>query len=328
MLGLPSGFPWPWRARAQAGTLALTFTDQAVRYVHATEAGEHGASIGSWGTELRGASSREVFLKRVKSQLPAAKRVIAVLDARDYQIMQIEAPKVPAEELRGAVRWRAMEFFDGSPHNFTLDVLTMRHDEESFGGVPNVIVVASQNEAVRAQMQVCESLELPLSVIDIPETAQRNILNAASAAGEGGAAGLLSVSGGRALMTVAIDGELQFFRRFEFDIDMLLAQGEVQSALMSDSPETETVARSLMQLHRSMDLWEDNHPRQPIVSLAVCAGARSEALAERLRSELGLDTPALALAKVFRLNSVGAAPPWQDVAYLPLLGALLRPVTP
>ncbi len=329
MAGLPSGFRWPWRARAQDGTLALTLTDQAMRYVYATDTGERNATVSAWGTELRGASGREAFMKRIKAQLPPAKRVIVVLDARDYQIMQIEAPKVPAEELRSAVRWRAMEFFDGSPHNFTLDVLTMRQDEDSFGGAQNVIVVASQNDVVREHMKTCEALGLPLSIIDIPETAQRNLLNATAAGpAERKVEGALSVSAGRALMTIAIDGELQFFRRFEFDLDMLLARGEVHSALMSESPEAETVSRSLMQLHRSLDLWEDNHPRQTVGGLSVLAGGRSDALAERLKGELDIDVTPLSLANVFRLNSQESTAPWLDVAYLPLLGALLRPSAP
>ncbi len=327
MLGLPSGIRWPWRASAQEGILALTLTEHSMRYVLASEANERNATIVSWGTELRGVSSHEAFMKRIAARLPSARRTIAILDARDYQIMQVEAPNVPAEEMRGAVRWRAMEFFDGSPHNFTLDILTMNQDEESFGGIPNVIVVASQNDVVKARMQDCALLDLPLSVVDIAETAQRNLLNAATvpAVKPGEVAGVISVDAGRALMTVAIGGELQFFRRFEFDIDKLLAQGEVQSALMSDSPEAEAISRSLMQLHRSMDLWEDNHPRQPIVSLAVAAGSRSDVLAQRLQTELGIAIRALSLGEVFHLKNTGVPAPWLDVAYLPLLGALLRP---
>jgi len=328
MLGLPSAIRWPWRAGANEGTLALTLTEHSMRFLLATETGEQGATVTAWGTELRGVSSRDAFMKRVAARLPSAKRVIAVLDPRDYQIMQVEAPNVPAEEMRGAVRWRAMEFFDGSPHNFTLDILTMHQDEESFGGIANVIVVAAQNDVVKGRMQDCAMLDLPLSIIDIPETAQRNLLNAATAATAkpGDVAGVLAVDAGRALMTVAVGGELQFFRRFEFDIDKLLAAGEIQSALMSDSPEAEAISRSLMQLHRSMDLWEDNHPRQAIGSMAIAAGTRSDVLADRLRAELGIETRTLVLDKVFRLKNAGAAPPWADVAYLPLLGALLRPV--
>jgi len=328
MLGLPSAIRWPWRANANEGTLALTLTDHAMRFVLATEASEKGATLTAWGSELRGVSSKDAFLKRVTSRLPAARRVIAVLDPRDYQIMQVEAPNVPAEEMRGAVRWRAMEFFDGSPHNFTLDILAMHQDEDSFGGIQNVIVIAAQNDVIKNRMQECVLLDLALSIVDIPETAQRNLLNASTAAvaKEGDIAGVMSVDAGRALMTVTVGGELQFFRRFEFDLDKILVSGEVQSALMSDSPEAEAVSRSLMQLHRSMDLWEDNHPRQAIGSMAIAAGPRGEALADRLRAELGIETKALSLANVFRLNNPGAAPPWDDVAYLPLLGALLRPV--
>jgi MSHA biogenesis protein MshI len=328
MSGLPSSLRWlsPWRANAKSGTLALTLNENAMRFVHASESNERGATIDAWGTELRGNQTREAFLKRIKNILPQAERVIAVLDPRDYQIVQVDAPNVPPEELRGAVRWRAMEFLDGSPHDFTLDILTLAGD---VGGTEKVIAVAAQNDVIRARMLDCASIGRELSVIDVPETAQRNMLYALLLADKtlASVAAALVADGGRALITIVVQGELYFFRRFEFDVDKLaVAENAEDSALISNSAEAETILRSLMQLHRSFDLWDDNYPSLPLDRLVVDAGNKTAAIIERLKTETGVDTGPFDWAKIFKLNKTGAPAPWTDTAYLPLLGALLRPV--
>ena len=318
---------WPWGARAKSGTLALTLNDQAMRYVLASEAGERGATLVSWGVEARGNSTREAFMKRVKSALPMAAHTVAVLDSRDYQIMQLESPNVPAEELRGAVRWRAMEFLEGSPHDYTLDVLNVPAEGARAG---HVIAVIAHNNVIRDRMLEAESLGHPLSVVDVVETSQRNLLHAVML-GEQAADNVVATlvaDGGRALMVVAAKGQLQFFRRFEFDIDMLAVPVDgAESALIAASTEVETVSRSLTQLHRSLDLWEDTHPNLPLSSLRVHAGAKTDAIVDRLRSETGLETKAFSLASIFKAPPSKAVPPWLDTAYLPLLGALLRPAS-
>lgn len=308
------------RRRARAGILALSASEDTLRYVLASDADERKATLSAWGTEKRGTQSREAFLRRIKAELPSAEHAIVVLDPRDYQIHQLEAPNVPPEELRGAVRWRAMEFLEGSPHDYTLDVLNMP-------GTGKVIAVAAHNDVIRARMLECEGLGVPLSIIDVGETAQRNLLHAillTEPAAPNVSAALVA-DAGRALVVIAVQGQLYFFRRFEFNADLLAGTvDQAESELIGQGAVEETAERSLMQLQRSLDLWDDSYPHMPLGMLRVYAGARTEALIERIAPEAGLETRPLAMSAVFKVRDAGA-PPWLDPAYLPLLGALLRP---
>lgn len=318
----------PWRRRARTGTLALMLGEDTMRYVLASEAGERGATLTAWGTEARGYRTRDAFNKHLKAQLPNARRVIAVLPPLEYRILQVEAPNVPAAELAGAVRWRAMDFLEGSPHDYTLDVLGTPGAAQ---GVGKVTAVAAHNDVVRELMVACERLGRPLSVIDVCETAQRNLLNAALAAepAASGASAALVAEGRRALLIVAVDGQLQFFRRFEFDADMVaVPTDELQSALIGEGAGAESAARSLTQLHRSLDLWDDSHPHQPLATLRVQAGNKTEAVIDRIQADVGVETRPLALDKIFKVAGGAGDPPWLDIAYAPLLGALLRPPEP
>lgn len=314
----------PWRARRHGGTLALSSSEDSLRYVFASQSGEGGAALAAWGTEARGFQTPAAFRKRLKALLPKAGRVIAVLDPREYQILQVEAPNVPAEELRSAVRWKAMEFLDGAPNDYTVDVLS-----QSGAAAGKVIAVAARNDVVRSLMLACESMGQALSVIDVCETAQRNLLHAVLL-GEPDApevAGALVSEARRALLVVAVRGELQYFRRFEFESDMVAVPvDEAQAALIADGAGAEAAARSLTQLNRSLDLWDDSHPHLPLGTLRVHTGPRTAAVVERIRPDAGVDTRPLELATLFKVAAGReAAAPWLDTAYLPLLGALLRP---
>jgi MSHA biogenesis protein MshI len=323
MAGLLSG--WPGRRRQKGGVLALSTGDNSLRWVLASESNEGGATIAAWGTEERGFQNREAFMKRVKSVLPAAQRVIAVLDPRDYQILQLDAPNVPPEEVREAVRWRATEFLEGSAQDYTLDVLAVAGAGEV---VSKVIAVVARNDVIRTHMQECEKLGRPLSVIDVCETAQRNLLHAVlqTEPDAPGVAAALVAEAGRALLVVVVKGQLAFFRRFEFDTDMLAVPvDEAQAALITEGVGAETATRALNQLNRSLDLWDDSYPHLPLDTLRVEAGAKTGAIIERLKSDVGVETRALALSTIFKVAPGRAGSPWTDTAYLPLLGALLRP---
>jgi len=317
----------PWGKLAKGGVLALTLGENSYRYVFATGANERGATVTSWGAEVRGSQTRDSFLKRAKGALPRAAEAVLVLEAADYQILQLEAPNVPAEEMRGAVRWRATEFLEGSPHDYTLDVLNVAGGGDG-GGQGRVIVVTARNDILRARMREGESLGLPLSVIDVGETTQRNLLNAALVAEAAGlrVAAALVADGASASMIIAVQGELYFFRRFEFNVDLLAVPvEEAQPAMIAEGEVAEAASRSLTQLQRSLDLWDNTYAHLPLDTLRVHAGPKTAAIVERIAPAAGVETRPLVLSNVFRTAPGKKAPPWEDPAYLPLLGALLRP---
>ena len=332
---------WPWLMRAKGDTLALTVTAHSVRYVLASNASAQGATIDAWGNELRGNETQALFLKRVKALLPQAKRVIAVLDPEDYQFVQTDAPNVSPEELRDAVRWRAMEFLGVPPDDLTLDVLIIGDADTRLGGV---FAAAAQNDVVRTRMLQYESLGLEPPIIDVAETGQRNLLKAvlAAEASAVGVAGALVKTGERALLTILVEGELFFSRRFDFDAASVAATAaesarEVRAALTAqdssrsdgdNGAEPENARRSLLQLHRSLDLWDDNYAKYSLQLLLVDTGANSAAVATRLKREVTPEVRALPVANLFKTGVGGAPAPWHDTGYAALLGALLRPAGP
>ena len=84
------------------------------------------------------------------------------------------------------------------------------------------------------------------------------------------------------------------------------------------------VARIVIDLQRSLDVWERSWPGLPLAGIVVHANGQSAALAALLERSLGLPVEALDPLAIFPgLDGVAATPAVRE-AVLPLLGALLR----
>ncbi|MGS0759271.1 hypothetical protein ACVBEH_33460, partial [Roseateles sp. GG27B] len=72
----------------------------------------------------RGQDSAEQFAKRVRTVgLELGKRpALALLEASDYQLLKVAAPRVPPNELKAATRWQVKGLIDTQLENVTLDV--------------------------------------------------------------------------------------------------------------------------------------------------------------------------------------------------------------
>src|SRR5690606_1255755 len=98
-----------------------------------------------------------------------------LLGAADYQIVVVDAPNVPRDELKTAIRWRVKDLIDLHIDDVTLDILDLPVPKDAPARNHTMYAVAGRNEAIQSIIKRFEEADIPLSVIDIPETAQRNI---------------------------------------------------------------------------------------------------------------------------------------------------------
>lgn len=84
--------------------------------------------------------------------------------------------------------------------------------------------------------------------------------------------------------------------------------------------------RVVVELQRSIDLWERTWPSLPLASVNVFGGARSEDLASWLSQELGLVVMPMALDTLY--PGVQAVDSNDLMACFPLLGVMLRDIAP
>lgn len=237
-----------------------------------------------------------------------------LLGDSEYQLLAVDAPNVPADELKAAVRWRLKEMLDFPVEEATIDVLDIPVDKNGPGRARSMFVVAARNGVIEQRQKLLSQAKVDLSVIDLPEMAQRNISALLEVEGRGLA--LLSFNADGGLLTVTYAGELYLSRRIDVTLAQLLDSDEPGKAIYYD--------KITLELQRSLDHF-DRQFHFIAVSRLVLAPAGTDGLHAYLAANLYMPVERLDLADVMDLSKV---PDLADVAqqqrfFLPL-GAALR----
>ncbi len=334
---------WPFRRKALNDRLVMSLSADLLAYGHSLN-----GRLVRCGVELRGADTPQAFARRVRALGLGAGHVTALLSLHECQLLQIEAPVVPPEELKAAARWKIKDLVDVHLDDLTLDVMVAGDGRTR--SQRHLFVAAAHSSAIRDVGQWCRAAGLALSVIDIRETAQRNLQSAISLTKDrpDSASAALMRHGDQCLLTICAKGELFYTRRLSWDaltfpgdagtvgatparaaqqrpaeelamMDIVDYGADAQPGTSANSVET---PRLVIELQRSLDLWERSWPDLPLERLLIHADAESDSLAARLRESIGLPIEVLQPEQVFA-GLAGAAPAVRT-AVTPLLGALLR----
>jgi MSHA biogenesis protein MshI len=112
----------------------------------------------------------------------------------------------------------------------TVDVLDVPPDKNSPTRSHSMYAVAAKSELVKNRQQLFTQAKTPLSVIDIPEMAQRNIAALLEPPGRGLA--MLSFNNEGGLLTITQGGELYLARRIDISLEQLTSAGAEQKSAL------------------------------------------------------------------------------------------------
>ncbi|KAB8044997.1 type IV pilus biogenesis protein PilM [Janthinobacterium aquaticum] len=266
------------------------------------------------GAGASAATSGATLEKLSKEMQAASYRNTTLLNAPDYQLLSLEAPNVPPEELKTAIGWRLKDMLDFPLADATIDVFDIPPDQNAPVRGQSVFAVAGRNGAVSARQGLFSGAKVPLSVIDIPEMAQRNIAALLETPGRGLA--MLSFDGDGGLLTVNFNAELYLSRRIDVKLDQLREAGDEQRAQYHD--------KITLELQRSFDHFERQFHFINVARLML-APTGVDGLHGYLADNLYMPVEALDLSAIFELSDV---PQLQDAAsqarFFLTLGAALR----
>lgn len=355
---------WPWQRHGTGDQLVVSWSGQTLAYVLARARQDGTFEVLKLGVECQGNDSTEAFVHRLQSLGLKGFEARIMLRPEQYQLLQIDTPAVPPEELRSAARYQIRDMIHTHIDDVTLDVMRVGDDQQK--GKGHLFVVAATNAVVRGLLDLGDAMHWAVSVIDIQETAQRNLQNALVAR-EGHAeranAALVLVNGQQAVLTISANEELFYARSFalpEGFFEAAWGQGtalsvtaEAASAAftpveeyvpdyngesgvygnaysgggslstpISTGVQDEPVQRFLVEVQRSLDVWDRTWSSMPLNGLRVYAGGRSAELAQWLGTQLGQTVLALDVSAWFA-GHAGASANDQELC-LPLLGVLLR----
>lgn len=232
----------------------------------------------------------------------------------EYQMLQVEAPNVPEDELKAAVRWSIKDMLSYHVDDATLDVLRIPANQTGGAGKKLLYVVVTPNELIKKRIELFERAHINLRVIDVPEMAQRNI--ASLYEHEGRALALLAFDESGGLLTFTSDGELYLARRIEISI------GQLQDA--NEALRQQYFDRLELEVQRSIDHFDRQFNQLPVrrllISIPVNVG-----LVEVLGNSLDLPVERLDLSEVMDIDEApDLASDEAQVYALHALGAALR----
>lgn len=254
-------------------------------------------------------------LEKVSKDLKAANFLFGtMLSGGEYQMLTVDAPNVPQDELKTAVRWRLKDMLDFHVDDATIDVLDIPVDPNAPSRAHSMFAIAARNALIQSRQGLFAEAKIELNVIDIPEMAQRNISVLLETEGRGLA--MLSFDGDGGLLTITYKGELYLSRRIDVTLQQLLEPDTDKQQTCFD--------KITLELQRSLDHFDRQFNYVNVIKLLL-APTGAQGLHEYLAANLYMPVEAMGLEDVFDLSK---APALLDVEqqqrFFLTLGAALR----
>lgn len=252
-------------------------------------------------------------LERIAKEFGARRfACTTLLKPSEYQILLVNAPAVKRDELKPAIRWRIKDMLDYHVDDATIDVLDIPVDPGGASRSHSMYAVSARNEVIQRCIERFTKAGVPLSVIDIVETAQRNIGTLLETAGRGLA--LLYAGATQSVLTINFRGELYLARRIEAGADQLAEEGSRDGALN----------RILLETQRSFDHLYRQFPFVNVARLVLGPEPAPTGLRDYLGANLDLPVEPIKLGDLLGLPAGGAPDDAAAWRLFHVIGAALR----
>lgn len=196
-----------------------------------------------------------------------------VMNSGSYQLILGEAPKVPAEELAEALRWRIKDLVQFPIAEAVVDGFLL--PEDSVRGTSRMAyAVATQRKHIETAVAAIKAAGLELKNIDIPELVLRNLAEACCDTKRGVAIVKLHQGGGS--LQIIRDGNLYLSRQFSLAYN---------AGLLDDLPGEALV----LELQRSLDYFERQMRQVPPSHIYLCGeNVTADKLTPTIRNSLAV----------------------------------------
>ncbi|MBU1236891.1 MAG: agglutinin biogenesis protein MshI [Gammaproteobacteria bacterium] len=303
---------WPFglNAASRDEWTSVVFAGQTVQVAGIRRRLDERPELTAWAIYPREGSDIEVVKRLRAGKRLGSGRCTLLLPHGHYQLLQVEAPAVAAEELQNAVRWKIKDMVDFPVEDAGIACLP----PVAGGRAGQIYVAAASRGVLQSWVRVFQDANAPLHAIDVPELAQRNVAALFEDKNRGLALLSFDDSGGR--LTFTFQGELYFSRNID------VAPGEMANLGDEAGPLAE---RILVDVQRTLDNVDRSYSAIPISRVLVLPPPGAARFVEYLRENLYQPVEALDFSRHIDLAGVRAlANPSVQSQALSAIGAALR----
>jgi MSHA biogenesis protein MshI len=249
---------WLARAKGIEGWFAASLGDDAFDFARGRYVPAATPRISSYGSQ-RVARDKNPLQKIANDLQLERSQCAALLQPGEYQLLLVEAPNVPANELKSAIRWRVKDMLDYPVDEATFDLLDIPVDDAGTSRAHMMYAVCARNDLIEKRMRTFRDARIPLSVIDIRETAQRNVAALFEEPERGLAVAYFADTWG--MLTINFHGELYFARRTDTGLKQLV--------VTDPEARKDAFERAALELQRTFDHFDRQFHHVPVARLLV-----------------------------------------------------------
>ena len=211
-----------------------------------------------------------VVMDRLKNEYDFNYKCHLVLNASQSQIVQVDKPNVPENEINAALKWQIKDLVSIAPENMVVDYFDL---PLMSGGIEKINVVCSPLNELKKFVSVLNTGSAKVASITIEEFAFANLLPAQNDA----CLLVCQQPNEEVILLIVKQGKLYFQRRLN---------GFSQIANKSEEELSLTVVDSLaLEIQRSSDYFERQLRQAPIKEIKVLLPMESEGFFARKLAE-------------------------------------------
>ncbi len=222
--------------------------------------------------------------------------VLMTLARTQYRLRVMPEPAVPQREMLASLRWSLSSEGDGPLEDVNLAWMRIPTEEQLPSRPRQLYAVMTPKAWLTARLAAWRQAGVKPKVVDIRETALRNIAGALERPGEGLA--LVSADAEGVGMVFTHQGSLYLDRYIEQPLAELRAADLPTRVRLHE--------RIAVQLMRSIDVIGRSYPFMPVTRVVVAPAPEALGLLEYLTAQLPLAVEPLDMKQVFDLGKVPA----------------------
>ena len=236
------------------------------------------------------------------------------LNRGDYKIFVVPQPAVDPSELAQSVRWSLGPMLDFPVEEAAVDWMSIPTAQLP-QRPPHIYVIAAHRDVVNSRAEVFKKNKIPLTAVDVRETAQRNIALRLQEPGEG--LGMVALNNRGVQITFTYGGELYLDRYIEESLEALMTGDEEARERVLD--------RITLQLQRSIDFMNRTYPFITISRIVLAPMPAPLPLREYLAANVTERVEVVDLARLFDFSQTPELTEEEvQSRYFTALGAALR----